>query len=86
MRNIIGRSEGRVGQLGLKLESQRIADFSRKVEDWQKWKNGMQCEFDVSGCGRILSDRDYADRRRNKNRKFFSNVPLANPGKIAYHL
>eukprot|EP00957_Ditylum_brightwellii_P100762 7679916-Ditylum_brightwellii.AAC.1 len=37
------------GPSGLKLESQRIVDFSGKIKDWQKWKNCTQCAFDRSG-------------------------------------
>jgi hypothetical protein len=85
MGNIIGRSDVRSGPSGLKLESQRIVDFSGKVEDWQKWKNCTQCTFDGSGYERVLSDREYADRMRNQNRVVFSQLSVATPGGTAYH-
>eukprot|EP00957_Ditylum_brightwellii_P049909 3783033-Ditylum_brightwellii.AAC.1 len=27
----------------LKLASQKIVEFSRRIEDWQKWKNRTSC-------------------------------------------
>eukprot|EP00957_Ditylum_brightwellii_P050513 3831415-Ditylum_brightwellii.AAC.1 len=86
MRNIVGRNEERIGQLGSKWGSQRIVDFSEKGEDWHKEKDGTWCALDGSGDGRIPSDRGYTDRRKNQNRKVFSNVSHANSGKSVYHL
>eukprot|EP00957_Ditylum_brightwellii_P041868 3171200-Ditylum_brightwellii.AAC.1 len=31
---------------GLKMDLQKIVEFNRKVEDWQKWKNRMECALD----------------------------------------
>ena len=56
MGNIIRRSNVMSGPSGLKLESQRIVDFSGKVEGWQKWKNCILCVFDGSGYETILSN------------------------------
>eukprot|EP00957_Ditylum_brightwellii_P007939 601420-Ditylum_brightwellii.AAC.1 len=86
MGNIIGQSDIRSGPSGLKLESQRIMDFNGKVEDWQKWTNCTQCAFDGSGYERILSNQEYANRMRNQNRVFFSQLSVATPGGTAYHL
>eukprot|EP00957_Ditylum_brightwellii_P034033 2577719-Ditylum_brightwellii.AAC.1 len=49
MENIIGRSDVRSGLSRLKLELQRIVDFSGKVEDRQKLKKCTQCAFNGSG-------------------------------------
>eukprot|EP00957_Ditylum_brightwellii_P136390 10401714-Ditylum_brightwellii.AAC.1 len=49
-------------------------------------ENGTQYAFHGSRYGRILSDREFADRRRNQNRKIFSNMSLANSRKLTYHL
>eukprot|EP00957_Ditylum_brightwellii_P201219 15324633-Ditylum_brightwellii.AAC.1 len=68
MGNIIRRSNVMSGPSGLKLESQRIVDFSEKVKDWQKWKNCTQCTFDGSGYEKVLSNQEHADRMRNQNR------------------
>eukprot|EP00957_Ditylum_brightwellii_P029496 2229338-Ditylum_brightwellii.AAC.1 len=82
MRNIVGRNEERIGWSGLKWELQRIVDFHEKGEDQHEGKDDSRCALDGSGDERISSDRGYADRRRNQNRKVFSNVSHANPGKL----
>eukprot|EP00957_Ditylum_brightwellii_P184552 14055901-Ditylum_brightwellii.AAC.1 len=56
------------------------------MEDWQKRNIGMWCAFDGSGCGIILLEREYADRRMNQNRKFFSNMSFASSRKMTYDL
>eukprot|EP00957_Ditylum_brightwellii_P184042 14019135-Ditylum_brightwellii.AAC.1 len=86
MRHIIRRSNAMSGLSGLKLESQRIVDFSGKVEDWQKWKNCTQCAFDGSGFEKVLSNQEHTDRMRNQNRKVFSQLSVATLGGTAYHL
>eukprot|EP00957_Ditylum_brightwellii_P172835 13157639-Ditylum_brightwellii.AAC.1 len=68
------------------MESQRIEEFSRNMEDWQKRNNGTWCAFDGSGCEKVLSDRKYTDQRGNQNRKVFPNVSCANSRKMTYHL
>eukprot|EP00957_Ditylum_brightwellii_P111319 8489579-Ditylum_brightwellii.AAC.1 len=55
------------------MGSQRRVEFSRKMEDWQERNNGTRCAFDGSGCGTILSETEYADRRRNQIRKHKDN-------------
>eukprot|EP00957_Ditylum_brightwellii_P114423 8723707-Ditylum_brightwellii.AAC.1 len=86
MGNMIGRSDIRPGPSDLKLELQRILDFSEKVEGWQKWKNCTQCAFNGSGHERILSVGEYADRMRNQNRVVFSNLSVATSGGTAHQL
>eukprot|EP00957_Ditylum_brightwellii_P026283 1988096-Ditylum_brightwellii.AAC.1 len=81
MRSIVGRNEERISQLGSKWELQRIVDFRKRGEDWYKGKDDTQCALDGSGNGRIPSDRGYTDRRRNQNKKVFSNMSHANPRK-----
>eukprot|EP00957_Ditylum_brightwellii_P147036 11195438-Ditylum_brightwellii.AAC.1 len=81
VRNIVGRNEERIGQLGLKWELQKIVDFCEKGEDWHEGKDGTQCALNGSGHGRVPSDRGYTDRKRIQNRKVISNVSHANPGK-----
>eukprot|EP00957_Ditylum_brightwellii_P189734 14442947-Ditylum_brightwellii.AAC.1 len=86
MGNIIGRSDVRSGPSGLKLELQRIVDFSETVEDWHKWKNCTQCAFDRLGYEKILSDQEYANRMRNQNRLVFSQLSVSTSGGTVYHL
>ena len=43
--------EGR--RMNLKLEAQKIRDFSSLKMDWTKWKNRTECAFDGSGYGKI---------------------------------
>eukprot|EP00957_Ditylum_brightwellii_P080822 6148165-Ditylum_brightwellii.AAC.1 len=86
MGNIIRRSNVMYGLSGLKLESQRIVDFSRKIKDWQKWKNHTQCASDGSGYEKVLSNPEYADKMRSQNRVVFSQLSVAMLGGTAYHL
>ena len=44
----------------LKLEAQKIRDFSGLNMNWTKWKNRTECAFDGSGYGRILTDSEFA--------------------------
>eukprot|EP00957_Ditylum_brightwellii_P064739 4913087-Ditylum_brightwellii.AAC.1 len=68
------------------MGSQRMAEFSGMMEDWQERNDSMWCAFNGSGCGIILSEREYVDRRRNQNRKVFSNVSFASSRKMMYDL
>eukprot|EP00957_Ditylum_brightwellii_P122727 9359428-Ditylum_brightwellii.AAC.1 len=68
------------------MGSQRMAEFSKKMGDGQERDNGTWRTFDGSGYGKILSDREFADRRRNQNKKVSPNVSLANLRKMTYHL
>jgi hypothetical protein len=48
------------GETNLKLEAQKIKDFSGGHEDWAKWKNRTQCTS--SGYERVLEDEvEYAE-------------------------
>eukprot|EP00957_Ditylum_brightwellii_P084589 6432096-Ditylum_brightwellii.AAC.1 len=56
------------------------------MEDWKERNNITQCAINGSEWGKSLSDREYADRRRKKNRKVSPNVSLANSREMTYHL
>jgi hypothetical protein len=44
------------GETNLKLEAQKIKDFSGGHEDWAKWKSRTQYAFSRSGYKRVLED------------------------------
>ena len=58
----------------LKLEAQKIRDFTGVNQDWAKWKNRIECAFDGSGFDRILVDEEFSTSkpRMNKIVYFFS--------------
>ena len=70
----------------LKLESQRILEFSGRYDEWQKWKNRTQCAFIGSGYERILDDEDHAAIRSDLNRIVYSQLAVATSGGTAYHI
>ena len=59
------------GETNLKLEAQKIKDFTGGHEEWQKWKSRTECAFSGSGYERILADEEYAiaHERLNTNGK-----------------
>jgi hypothetical protein len=48
------------GETNLKLEAQKIKDFTGGHEDWAKWKSRTLCAFSGSGYERVLEDKVYA--------------------------
>eukprot|EP00957_Ditylum_brightwellii_P071442 5430982-Ditylum_brightwellii.AAC.1 len=70
----------------LKLDSQKIVEFTGKPEDWQKWKTRMQCTFDGLGYERILSNPDYAMQHPGMSRIVYLQLSVATSGRTAYHL
>eukprot|EP00957_Ditylum_brightwellii_P043477 3296092-Ditylum_brightwellii.AAC.1 len=70
----------------LKLESQKIIEFTGRSEDWQKWKTRSQCAFDGSGYKRILSDPDYAMQHPGMSRIVYSQLSIATSGGTVYRL
>ena len=63
----VARTEIR-GETNLKLEAQKIKDFSGGHEDWQKWKSQTECAFSGSGYEQALEDVDYAERNARLNK------------------
>jgi hypothetical protein len=70
----------------LKLEAQRIKEFSGSYEEWPKWKSRTICAFDGSGYERILSDRQYATTHLRMNKIVFSQLAVATVDGTAHHL
>jgi hypothetical protein len=44
------------GETNLKLEAQKIKDFTGGHKDWPKWKSQTKCAFSGSGYERVLED------------------------------
>ena len=78
-------NEGR-GMTSLKLEAQKIRDFSGLTIDWTKWKNRTECAFDGSGYGKILTDSNYAKGHPMMNRIVYAQLSVATSDGTSHHL
>jgi hypothetical protein len=74
------------GETNLKLEAQKIKDFSGGHEDWAKWKSRTQCAFSGSGYERVLEDEVYAALNERLNKVVYSQLAAATVEGVAYHL
>jgi hypothetical protein len=70
----------------LKLEAQKIKDFSGTSDDWQKWKNRTRCAFSGSGYEPILDNEEYARDHPRMNNIVYSQLAAATADGIAFHL
>jgi hypothetical protein len=74
------------GETNLKLEAQKIKDFSGGHEDWAKWKSRTQCAFSGSGYEKVLEDEVYAVANERLNKVVYSQLAAATVEGVAYHL
>jgi hypothetical protein len=74
------------GETNLKLEAQKIKDFSGGHEEWQKWKSRTECAFSGSGYERVLDDLAYATHNERLNKVVYSQLAAATVDGVAYHL
>jgi hypothetical protein len=74
------------GETNLKLEAQKIKDFTGGHEDWQKWKSRTECAFSGSGYERVLEDTEYAMSNERLNKVVYSQLAAATVDGVAYHL
>jgi hypothetical protein len=74
------------GSSTLKLEAQKIKDFSGAHEDWQKWKSRTECAFQGSGYELILGSSSYTDNHPRMNAIVYSQLSAATVDGVAYHL
>jgi len=56
----------------LKLEAQKIRDFTCLNQDWTKWKNRFECAFDGSGFDRIFVDEEFSTSKPRMNKIVYS--------------
>ena len=70
----------------LKLESQKIVEFLRGNNEWQKWKTRTMCAVKGSGYEEILEDEDSADAHPRMNRIVYSQLSVATVVRTAHHL
>jgi hypothetical protein len=78
--------EGGRGESNLKLEAQKIKDFTGSHDDWAKWKSRTECAFSGSGYERVLEDEDYATKHERLNKIVYSQLASATVDGTAYHL
>jgi hypothetical protein len=74
------------GATNLKLEAQKIKDFTGAHDDWAKWKSRTECAFSGSGYERILEDKSYAKNQTRLNKVVYSQLASATVDGVAYHL
>ena len=74
------------GPAALKLASQKIVEFSGKIDEWQRWKNRTKCAFIGSGYESILLNPFEAAGQPSANAIVYSQLAVATSGGTAYHL
>jgi hypothetical protein len=74
------------GETNLKLEAQKIKDFTGGHDEWQKWKSRTECAFSGSGYERVLEEAIYAERHPRLNKVVYSQLSAATVDGTAYHL
>jgi hypothetical protein len=74
------------GETNLKLEAQKIKDFTGGHKDWPKWKSRTECAFSGSGFERTLEDFEYARANERLNKVMYSQLAAATVEGFAYHL
>jgi hypothetical protein len=79
------RAESRIPAT-LKLEAQKIKDFSGVHEDWQKWKSWTEYAFNGSGYKLVIGSSAYAASHSQKNMIVYSQLAAATVDGQAYHL
>ena len=67
----------RFSESNLKLEAQKVKEFSGVFNEWQKWKSRTECAFDGSGYEQILADKDYAIKHKKMNKIVYSQLSVA---------
>jgi hypothetical protein len=71
------------GETNLKLEAQKIKDFTRGQKDWPKWKSPTKCAFSGNGYERFLEDLEYATANERLNEVVYSQLAAATVEGIA---
>jgi len=84
--NLTEVTRTRVGDTNLKLEAQKIKDFTGAHDDWAKWKSRTECAFSGSGYEQILEDRNFAMTHERLNKVVYSQLASATVDGVAYHL
>ena len=70
----------------LKLEAQKINEFSGSSSEWPKWRNRTECALDGSGYEDVLENRAYASKNQEYNRVVYGQLSVATVDGTAHHL
>ena len=70
----------------LKLEAQKVKDFSGDFGEWPKWKSRTKCAFAGSGYEKVLTDPRYAVEHPQMNKVVYSQLSAATVDGNAHHL
>jgi hypothetical protein len=72
--------------MSLKLEAQKIKEFTGHFDIWQKWKSCTKCAFDGSGYEKVLLDWLHAETNTQMNRVVYAQLYVATVDGTAHHL
>ena len=86
MGSLLGKPSNREENSNLKLEAQKIKEFSGHSEEWHKWKSHTECVFEGSGYKNILSDVKYAGQHPRMTRVVYLQLAASTVDGTAYHL
>ena len=73
-------------EMSLKLEAQKVKEFTGHFDSWQKWKARTECAFYGSGYAMILADSEYSESNMQMNRVVFAHLFVATVDRTAHHL
>lgn len=74
------------GITSLKLEAQKINEFSGEFDHWPKWKSRTECAFNGSGYDKILTDELFAKANPKMNAIVYSQLAVATVDGNCHHL
>jgi hypothetical protein len=74
------------GVTSLKLEAQKVNEFSGDYDVWPKWKSRTECAFNGSGYEKILSDLTFSEQNPKMNAIVYSQLAVATVDGNAHHL
>src|SRR5687768_12179901 len=80
------QSQSRQQESNLKLEAQKVKEFTGSFEDWSKSKSHTECASDRSGYKLILTSRAFVDRNPCMNQVVYLQLVAATIKGISHHL
>ena len=74
------------GVTSLKLEAQKVNEFTGDYDVWPKWKSRTECAFNGSGYEKILTDLTFSEQNPKMNAIVYSQLAVATVDGNAHHL
>ena len=82
--NLVFQAPG--GESSLRLESQKITEFSGDMDEWTRWKSRTICALTGSGYEKVLDNPLYAQRHPAKNKIVYAQLHAATVDGTASHV